>query len=468
MTALTSTGCILTALGAGDCAARGAMLASGSGSATSVVAGLVAAALGAAVTALVLRSRSRPVKRICENLSRVSGDIEADLAQLQLEDTCGQLGAGWNRLIEEVSHARRELETLQIRQHARETLSQYETKWFSQLLNQIPHGLITVADDWMITFANAAAERLLGVPEGGLKGRKATDFFAQDLSHITPSAGIAIDQVSELTSSPVLVRLTAMNHAQDSERAETALMLQDVTQERERERERSHFLYHVTHELRTPLTNIRAYAETLSEGVLQDAETLRECYNVIVGETQRLSRLVEDILSLSQMEAGAARIKMDDVNTARLVRQIVEDMQAQADEKGLELILSLPPKVPTIRGDKERLAVVLTNIVGNAIKYTPGGGRVEVSCSQESSRLHVTVADTGLGISAQEREKVFEKFYRSTDERVAGLPGTGLGLALALEIVRTHGGTIVLDSEVGKGSTFTVVLPIGNLAAVQG
>ena len=244
-------------------------------------------------------------------------------------------------------------------------------------------------------------------------------------------------------------------------------MLQDITHEREQEQERSQFLYHVTHELRTPLTNIRAYAETLSEGVLKDPETLRECYNVIVGETQRLSRLVEDILSLSQMEAGAARLKMDDVNTARMVRQVVEDMQAQADEKSLELVLSMPAKLPVIRGDKERLAVVLTNLVGNAIKYTPEGGRVEVACGQEGARLHFKVADTGLGIGPAEQEKVFEKFYRSSDERVAALPGTGLGLALAMEIVRTHGGTISLESELGKGSTFTVVLPIGNLAAIQ-
>ena len=110
--------------------------------------------------------------------------------------------------------------------------------------------------------------------------------------------------------------------------------------------------------------------------------------------------------------------------------------------------------------------MVLTNIVGNAIKYTPSGGRVEVSCGQETSRLQIKVSDTGLGIAADERDKVFDKFYRSTDEQVAALPGTGLGLALSLEIVRTHGGSITLDSELGKGSTFTVVLPIGSLAAV--
>lgn len=437
------------------------------GSAGLAGACVVAAVAGAGLSAFFFRSRARPVRSICQNLQRLSGDVQADLRQLQLADTCGQLGAGWNRLIAEVAHAREELETVQIRRQAKETLNQYELKWFRQLLDQLPYGLITVADDWLITYANAAAERMMNVGQGELKGRRATELFAQDFSHITPSTGMAIDQVSELTHAPMLVRIKAVDSADGAERLETALFLQDVTQEREREKERSHFLYHVTHELRTPLTNIRAYAETLSEGVLKDPDTLRECYNVIVGETQRLSRLVEDILSLSQMEAGAARIKMDDVQTARLIRQVVEDMQAQADAKRLELILTMPPKVPTIRGDKERLAVVLTNLVGNAIKYTPEGGRVEVTCAQEGSRLHIRVVDTGFGIVPEEQEKVFEKFYRSTDERVAGVPGTGLGLAMALEIVRTHGGTISLKSEAGRGSTFTVALPIGSLAAVQ-
>lgn len=418
----------------------------------------VAAAAGAAVTFGLLRWRGRP--------ARPSSRIQSELRLLQLEDTCGRLGEGWNQLIEQVTDTRRELEDVQIRRRAREALAQYELKWFTQLLNQIPCGLITVADEWLITFANPAAERLLGSPEGGLKGRYADEFFARDLSHVRPRAGIAIDQLTELRHAPALVRITTAGSMDDAVGSETALLLQDVTRERERERELSEFLYHVTHELRTPLTNIRAYAETLSEGVLKDAGTLRKCYNVIVGETQRLGRLVEDILSLAQMEAGAARPRMDDVDTARLVRQTVEDMQARADEKGLSLVLTMPAKVPDIRGDKERLVVLLTNVVGNAIKYTPSGGRVEVTCRREAARLHIRVADTGPGIAPGEHDKVFEKFYRSPDERIAQQPGTGLGLALAIQIARLHGGTITLESEPDNGSTFTVVLPIGNLAAV--
>jgi signal transduction histidine kinase len=142
-------------------------------------------------------------------------------------------------------------------------------------------------------------------------------------------------------------------------------------------------------------------------------------------------------------------------------------MQAAADEKQVDLVLSLPAKVPVIRGDKDRLHVVLTNLIGNAIKYTPDGGRVHVTCLEDGAKLSLEVKDTGIGIHPDDRDKIFDKFYRAADEQVAKLPGTGLGLAIARETVRAHGGTIELQSEPGVGSTFTILLPIGKLAAIH-
>jgi signal transduction histidine kinase len=233
-----------------------------------------------------------------------------------------------------------------------------------------------------------------------------------------------------------------------------------VTQAKEAERARDNFLYHVTHELRTPLTNIRAYAETLSQGVIEDEQTIRECYNVIMGETQRLNRLVEDILNVSQLEVGSARLDVGDVQMDKLLRSVVQDMQGTADAKNIEMVLNLPAKMPQLRGDKERLAVVFTNLVGNAIKYTPQSGRVDVRCAADAGRLRVAVGDTGYGIKPEDQEKIFDKFYRvSDDERVAKIPGTGLGLAIVKETLRLHGGSIIVESTIGQGSTFTVTLP---------
>jgi len=413
------------------------------------------------------RVPAEPIERIGRQLSRVPAEIAGDLRRLQLDDAADELARGWNMLLEAVAAAREELEELRLGRHARETLERYQARWMTDLVARMPYGLITVSDDWTITYANAAAERMLHAGSGGLKDRSLRDLIRNDLSPFHPGRGIALDRTFELKTAEASVRLTSLAARDDAECGETVFFLHDVSQQKAVERERSQFLYHVTHELRTPLTNIRAYAETLSEGVLKDEAMLRECYNVIVGETQRLSRLVEDILSLSQMEAGAARLTMDDVNTARLVRQVVEDMQAQADDKGVELILSLPAKMPTIRGDKDRLAVLLTNLVGNAIKYTPSRGRVEVRAEDDGQRFRVEVRDTGIGIAPEDQPRVFEKFYRSADERVAQQPGTGLGLALAMEIARAHGGTIELSSTPGEGTIFTAILPVGRLAAVR-
>ncbi|MEP0842480.1 MAG: HAMP domain-containing histidine kinase, partial [Phycisphaerae bacterium] len=156
---------------------------------------------------------------------------------------------------------------------------------------------------------------------------------------------------------------------------------------------------------------------------------------------------------------GSARLNVGEVAVDQLIRKVVQDMQGNADAKQLELILSLPAKMPRVRGDRDRLAVVLINLVGNAIKYTPSGGRVEISCAPEHERLRINVTDTGIGIAPEHQEKIFDKFYRVSDEKVQGIPGTGLGLSIVKETVRLHGGAIFVTSTPGKGSTFSLVLP---------
>jgi two-component system phosphate regulon sensor histidine kinase PhoR len=238
------------------------------------------------------------------------------------------------------------------------------------------------------------------------------------------------------------------------------ITVEDVSQLREGQRARDNFLYHVTHELRTPLTNIHAYAETLTQPEFDDEQTRKECYNVLISETRRLSRLVEDILSISQLEVGTARLDVGEVDLARLVRQMVQDNLGTADEKRIDLTLALPPKVPKLNGDKQRLSVLLNNLIGNAIKYTPGNGKVHVAVEVQERQVRIAVQDTGIGIAPEDQAHVFEKFYRATDDAVQAVPGTGLGLALAREVARPHGGDIVLESERGKGSTFTIELPL--------
>ena len=147
------------------------------------------------------------------------------------------------------------------------------------------------------------------------------------------------------------------------------------------------------------------------------------------------------------------------MDLTRLIRQVVQDNLGAADEKRIDLTLKLPPKTPRLRGDKQRLAVLLGNLIGNAIKYTPSDGRVDVGVSATERLVQISITDTGVGIAANDQSMIFEKFYRAADDAVQAVPGTGLGLAIAREVARLHGGDIRVKSELGKGSTFTVELP---------
>jgi signal transduction histidine kinase len=236
-------------------------------------------------------------------------------------------------------------------------------------------------------------------------------------------------------------------------------VVRDVSQQIRADRAREEFVTQVTHELRTPLTNIRAYAETLSSGMFDDPNIITECYNVITKETRRLSRLIEDILSVSQLEVGSIELQLDHVDLKTLLADSVRDVRGLADDKNIDIQLALPPKLEAIRADRDKLAVVINNLLGNAIKYTPPGGNVMVGCQLTGSEVVLTFKDNGIGIDPSEHGRVFEKFQRSEDPDVQNETGTGIGLFTAREIVRGQGGNIELISEKGAGATFIVRLP---------
>jgi len=346
-------------------------------------------------------------------------------------------------------------------------LARYENTVFRTLVDGLPFGVLRVGADSGIMYANASAAALLGRVTNDLVGQKLTDRLdsgavTQALAAVQarPRGELTVDHSRQDGEHEFTLRFRIMPVTEPSASGDVLVTIEDISQLREGQRARDNFLYHVTHELRTPLTNIHAYAETLTRPDFDDEQTRKECYNVLISETQRLSRLVEDILSISQLEVGTARFEVGELDLARLMRQMVQDNLGGADEKRIELTLSLPPKVPKLQGDKQRLAVLLNNLVGNAIKYTPEGGQVQVKLEVRDQRALVEVADTGIGIAPKDQPHVFEKFYRAADESVQMIPGTGLGLALAREVARLHGGDIFLRSELGKGSTFTVELPL--------
>jgi signal transduction histidine kinase len=180
---------------------------------------------------------------------------------------------------------------------------------------------------------------------------------------------------------------------------------------------------------------------------------------VINHECRRLERIVGDMLSVSEIEAGSFKLRTGDVRLETVFEELQADYGPQAGEKKVDLQFELPPKLPAMNGDCDKIVLALHNLIGNAVKYTPAGGRVVVRVVIDARQLMVEVADTGIGVSADETELIFEKFYRAKDKRVSEITGTGLGLSLAREVVRLHGGDISVRSELNKGSTFTLTVP---------
>ena len=415
----------------------------------------------------LLRRAVQPLAVIRHRLIGCTEPTVERLIALRLNDSFDQISTSWNRLIEFVSQTQEQLRRSKLATDVSGAMDGYRSEQLTDILMQIPFGVLVVDVDETISFANRAAVGMLGTPGEPLDNTPADAVFDESLrmALLSPEgpersgqapASRWIDHTFKRPYGEVVLRFWS-THADDG--IQHILFVQDVTQAKEAEQARDRFLYHVTHELRTPLTNIRAYAETLSQGVIDDEQTIRECYNVIMGETQRLNRLVEDILNVSQLEVRTARLEVGDIYVDQLLRKVVQDMQGKADAKNIDLLLNLPAKMSTVRGDKERLAVVLNNLIGNAIKYTPDGGRVDVRCVDQNERIRIGVSDTGIGIDPSHHEKIFEKFYRVDDKRVSETPGTGLGLAIVKETVRLHGGSVGVESTPGKGTTFSVVLP---------
>lgn len=422
-----------------------------------------------------LRRSVEPLAAIRRRLIGCQGQPAADrLLSLRMNDSFDQVAGSWNQLIDFVAQMQEQLRRSRLNSDVTAAMDGFRSERLTGILMQLPFGVMVVEADGTVSFANRAAGGMLSASGENLEGKQVESLLDESLrlsllsgdsGARSASAARWLDHTMRRPHGEVTLRFWSVASEMGGEHT---LFLQDITQTREAERARDQFLYHVTHELRTPLTNIRAYAETLSEGVIDDPQTIRECYNVIMGETQRLGRLVEDILHVSQLEVGTARLNVSEVQMDQLLRRVVQDMQGTADAKSIDLVLSLPAKLPRVRGDRDRLTVVLVNLIGNAVKYTPEGGRVEVTCAPENDRLRVNVTDTGLGIDLADQEKIFDKFYRVNDERVQSIPGTGLGLAIVKETVRLHGGGIFVNSTLGRGSTFSVVLPAMPLDASAG
>jgi len=247
-----------------------------------------------------------------------------------------------------------------------------------------------------------------------------------------------------------------------------AMTLHDVTREHEVEQLKSDFVNQVSHELRTPLSSIKAYIELLLDGDIKTASGRTEFYQIIKGESERLDRFIENMLNLSRIESGLLAVEPVPVDVSEELRQSVDLVRYVAKEKSIEIDLSGVPAELRVWADRDLVRQVILNLLSNAIKYTPSQGRVTLSAGWESEGTYgwFAVQDTGIGIAAEDRDKIFDKFYRSGGKEMSG--GTGLGLALVKKVVeQIHNGRVEVESVPGTGSKFIVRLPLSRPTASE-
>jgi signal transduction histidine kinase len=246
------------------------------------------------------------------------------------------------------------------------------------------------------------------------------------------------------------------------------LTYRSVSKEVALARLKSDFVSNVSHELRTPLSLIRLYAETLELGRITDREKVAEYYRIIRKESERLTALINNILDFSRIEAGRKEYDFRKTDLAELVTNTLDTYRDQIDEQGFTFEQSIDANVPAVRVDREAIARSLVNLVNNALKYSDREKFIGVKLYRDDNALKLQVVDRGIGIPRHEQAKIFEKFYRVGDPLVHNTKGSGLGLSLVRHIAHAHGGEVEVDSTPGKGSTFTLTLPLARAAEPSG
>ena len=429
--------------------------------------------IGALVSLLLLHRAMRRGLRAIVAVRQALLDCQANGVPLQALEINPQLGReaqAWNDLIHSAQKQREELalreagETLQERRGGGGHLQ--------AACNALWQGLILVDENLRAQYVNGAAAALLQSNIETLEGTNIYDVLEDEKVCDAVRAAVhepmrrrAIEEIERDNGVSTSILRFVVRPVRREDPGVAMIVIEDVTQQRLAERSRNAFIASATHELRAPLTNIRLYAEMALEDAGNSPAVQSKALDVINQETNRLDRMVGDILSVAQIEAGTLSLKKDDVRLEELFANLQTDYDLQAKEKNIALTFNLPAKLPVITADRDKLMVGLHNLVSNALKYTPEEGQVTVNVTVDNEGLHAEVVDTGIGISDEDVEKVFDKFYRAKDARLETITGSGLGLAIAREVARLHGGDITVRSELDKGSVFTLTLPVAQEAA---
>ena len=339
----------------------------------------------------------------------------------------------------------------------------------SNVMNQMRSGILVVDSEMKVVLLSSAAKQLLGIKgnaEGQYIANASKDVpLEQAFADASGHEGVYICEVAARTETgrahrPLRLYISAM--LQDGNVVGMLAMVDDISELRRLEQVRTDFAANVSHELKTPITSIKGFAETLMEGAIDNPTYARKFLGIIMMEAERLTRLINDILSISKLESGNNDVETERLRVDKLAGDICDMLSLHANDKKIELNYHESAQPVYIIGNRDRTEQVLVNLIENGIKYNQPGGSVNVNIFTDAKQTecYISIADTGIGIAEEHIPRLFERFYRVDKGRSRQMGGTGLGLAIVKHIVRTMNGTIEVHSKLNEGTEFLITLPL--------
>ncbi len=420
------------------------------------VAILVTTAIMTALSMLLALGIANQTTRSTRQLAQVArqigeGDLSARLL-LTSQDEIGQLAQTFNTMAEQLQEEVTALSTEQTR--------------LSAILEHMADGVIITDMNGQIERINPAAARILEVGQHEALEHSFAEVARHyqlielwQSCHRSGEERKGVIEADKKQGHFLQAIITPLEQAQQN----ILVVIQDLTQIRRLETVRRDFISNISHELRTPLASLQLLAETLQDSALEDPEAAPRFLSHMNQEISTMAQLVEELLELSRIESGEVPLHLEPTSVPLIIAPAVERLVPQAERCNLTLALELPLDLPEVLADAGRLQQVISNLVHNAIKFTPNGGSVTVSAEAHGDRVIVSIHDTGVGIPDEDIPRIFERFYKADRARSGG--GTGLGLAIAKHLVQAHGGQIWVKSREGQGSTFYFSLPIARDSA---
>ncbi|MBO8163706.1 MAG: PAS domain S-box protein [Brevibacillus sp.] len=412
---------------------------------------LITLVVGSLVSARISHGITRPIEEITRVARNITQRQYESRVKLKARDEIGQLAGAINFMASSLEQQMYEISENQQR--------------LTGVLTNMTSGVMFVTENRRIMLVNPAIENMLGTRQRDLVGRLHIEAgrnfgLSQFIDRCIDSGERVREEVHIYYPQERILDVNIAPYINSKgEHRGVVVVLHDITEIRRLEKMRSEFVANVSHELRTPITSIKGFTETLLDGAMYDEETARHFLQIISDESDRLYRLITDILDLSKIEQKKISLKVTDVHVREIIEEIASLLQEQLQRK--QLVLTLPEETEdvVIQSDKDAIRQIILNLVANAIAYTPEGGRIELTLDNRGSSIDLKVSDTGIGIPEKEISRIFERFYRVDKARSRDSGGTGLGLAIVKHLVENLRGRISVESKEGVGSVFTVTLP---------